>query len=31
MSVIQDELNRLGVACEGISILREKDGIAVGA
>lgn len=29
MSVINDELNKLGIACESISILQDKDGITV--
>ncbi len=29
MSIIHDELNKLGIACESISILQDKDGITV--
>lgn len=29
MSIIHDELNKLGIACDSISILRDKDGITV--
>lgn len=29
MSVINDELNKLGIACESISILQDKDGVTV--
>lgn len=29
MSIIHDELNKLGIACESISILQDKDGVTV--
>lgn len=29
MSIIQDELNKLGIACDSISILQDKDGVTV--
>lgn len=29
MSIIRDELNKLGIACESISILQDKDGVTV--
>lgn len=29
MSIVRDELNKLGIACESISILQDKDGITV--
>lgn len=29
MSMIHDELNKLGIACESISILQDKDGVTV--
>ena len=29
MSIIYDELNKLSIACESISILQDKDGVAV--
>lgn len=29
MSIVHDELNKLGIACESISILQDKDGITV--
>lgn len=29
MSIIHNELNRLGIACESISILQDKDGVIV--
>ena len=29
MSIIQDELNKLGIACDSFSILQDKDGVTV--
>lgn len=29
MSIIHDELNKLGIACDSISILQDKDGVTV--
>lgn len=29
MSILHDELNKLGIACESISILQDKDGVTV--
>ena len=29
MSIIYDELNKLSIACESISILQDKDGVTV--
>lgn len=29
MSIIHDELNKLGIACGSLSILQAKDGVAV--